>query len=367
MGNDDIYKTLETAQRLGLIAINSEAVARLALTGDVFLTTFAAYRREGDPLLRAVALLVELDGTKTEAQRLREQYPDYRVHMITQVECYTSSSGNTTWKAYDEDGEIIYLRQKDREILEGAALWDQLNQMSIGQECEAEIELHTVQDGDFRRVVQIDRGGIVRLIAPEPEMPGRQIDVIQWADTLLSEGNFVVLDTETTSLEGYPIQIAVLSPDGEVLFDRLIKPPSGVGIDPGAEAVHGIGMDKLSNAPEFGELFDELNEILKGKTVVAYNAAFDRSMLSAAQIYYGCLLDDRRWTCAMEQYARYVGDDRGDGEYRWHKLAVAARELGVRWEDAHSALGDCRMTLGIIKALAKKAKTEKPTDGDIPF
>jgi len=51
-------------------------------------------------------------------------------------------------------------------------------------------------------------------------------DAIQWARSLLSGGEFVVLDSETTGL-GNPVdfvEIGVLSSRGESLFDSLIKP-----------------------------------------------------------------------------------------------------------------------------------------------
>src|SRR5215212_6112152 len=51
-------------------------------------------------------------------------------------------------------------------------------------------------------------------------------DAIRWARSLLSGGEFVVLDSETTGL-GNPIdfvEVGVLSSRGEPLFDSLIKP-----------------------------------------------------------------------------------------------------------------------------------------------
>lgn len=91
----------------------------------------------------------------------KQQFEDYQVRLIKQVECYISGSGNTTWKAYDEDGYIVYLRQAYRDMLIEAGLWDQLNAMPVNESRDAEIIIHTVKDGDFLKPVKIEAGGKV--------------------------------------------------------------------------------------------------------------------------------------------------------------------------------------------------------------
>lgn len=373
MDAEKIYEVLKAADAMGLITLNVGALARLMLRDQQF---FEAYDRDrdGDDLVRAAALLVELDMGKTEAERLREQYPDYKVHLINQVECYTSSSGNVTWKAFDEDGGIIYLRQAHKELLTEAGLWDELNQMPIGAEWDADIWIHTIQDGDFRKPVMI--GERPELFKPDeksepdpPEEPANEIEVIEWADRLVSEGNFVVLDTETTSLDGYPIQIGVLSADGEVLFDQLIKPPEGVEIDPKAQVVHGITLDDLTDAPEFVEIAHELRSICKDKVVVIYNADFDTAVINRACLKYDLPSLGLDSSCCMLQFEKYAGEIKR-GEFRWQKLIAAAASLGittVKKSETHNAIGDCRLTLAIVKALAAKARSDKPGTKEILF
>ncbi|WP_370656558.1 3'-5' exonuclease, partial [Klebsiella pneumoniae] len=56
----------------------------------------------------------------------------------------------------------------------------------------------------------------------------------------------VFLDTETTGLDDHAelVEIAVVNEDGCVLFESFCRPT--VPVDPGAQAVHGIGDDVLA-------------------------------------------------------------------------------------------------------------------------
>ncbi len=42
------------------------------------------------------------------------------------------------------------------------------------------------------------------------------------------------------------------------------------------------------------------------------------------------------------------------GGYRWHKLVDAARHYRIPVVDAHSALGDAKLTLAVVKAMAEQ-------------
>ncbi len=66
-----------------------------------------------------------------------------------------------------------------------------------------------------------------------PARIGSREDAIRWARSLLSGGEFVVLDSETTDLGNTIdfVEVGVLSSRGEPLFDSLIEP--SCPIDPG--------------------------------------------------------------------------------------------------------------------------------------
>jgi DNA polymerase-3 subunit epsilon len=170
-----------------------------------------------------------------------------------------------------------------------------------------------------------------------------------WASDLLERGDWVVLDTETTGLDtrAQAIQIAIASADGATLLNTLVRP---IGrIPPEAIAIHGITDAMVVDAPTFPEVHPTLAEILHGKIVIAYNAAFDRRILRQTALLNRARELPLTWQCAMEQYSRFVGrwSDR-HGSYAWQPLPrppeYAARK--------HQAIDDCLATLDVIRKMA---------------
>ena len=178
----------------------------------------------------------------------------------------------------------------------------------------------------------------------------------QWARRMHDAG-FVVLDTETTGMEDDDelVQISVVDHAGEVLVDTTVRPTKT--IHPRASAVHGLTAADLVDAPSMSELFAELQAALQGRTVVAYNVAFDRRMLDQTLWRYNLpALPVRGWECAMQRYAQYLG--RWNARYRsftWVKLTVACGIERIPVTAAHSALGDSLMTLSLIERMAGQA------------
>ena len=179
-------------------------------------------------------------------------------------------------------------------------------------------------------------------------MGGRE-DAVRWARSLLSEQNFVVLDSETTGL-GTPIdfvEVGVVSCRGETLFDSLIKPSCPV--EPGASRVHGRTTESLSDERRFHELYPDLIEALWGRRVVVYNAPYDRRVWDAAVGRLGARAalagELAPWECAMRAYSAYVGERSKRGGHRNQKLAGGD----------HTAIGDARATLRLIERMAQGA------------
>jgi hypothetical protein len=67
---------------------------------------------------------------------------------------------------------------------------------------------------------------------------------VRWARAMREPGAAVILDTETTGLDGYLVEVAVT---GAVLLDTLVSP--GCPIEPGAQWVHGIADAGVAAAP----------------------------------------------------------------------------------------------------------------------
>lgn len=184
---------------------------------------------------------------------------------------------------------------------------------------------------------------------------------IAWARSIM-EGvypNFVVIDTETTGLdsEAVVVQIGVVGSDGEVLLDTLINPQRS--IPPGATRVHGITDADVAGAPIFASLVDQISVLLGDRTVLAYNARYDSRILfqsCKAILGAGCSLDwltDVKFEDVMDTFASFYGDwNDYHQSYKWKKLTLAARHLGCLINNAHSAVTDAQMTLGVVKGMA---------------
>jgi hypothetical protein len=202
-------------------------------------------------------------------------------------------------------------------------------------------------------------------------------EVAQQACAWLADPQTLILDTETTDLDGYLVQIAVITVAGEVLLDTLVNPQAP--ISPGAQAVHGITEEQVREAPTFSALGWEITRLLHKKQVIVYNADFDQGVLwreverwvrnegapapegesreAFAMRGASAWCKRVRWHCAMELYAAYVGDwSDYHGNYRWQPLPGGD----------HTALGDCRATLAVLQRMAAWQPQEGTTDGLSP-
>jgi DNA polymerase-3 subunit epsilon len=165
---------------------------------------------------------------------------------------------------------------------------------------------------------------------------------IEWARNVLTDkDNYVILDTETTGLyKAEVVQIGVINIKGEILLSSLIKPT--ISIPSEASNIHGIIDDRVTNAPNFPEIYFKIVEVLKDKIVLIYNAEFDTRIIS-----YCCQLHNLKELniesdCIMEWYAQYYGD--------WSDYYNSYKSQPLQGN--HSAIGDCLAALKLIKEMA---------------
>lgn len=175
---------------------------------------------------------------------------------------------------------------------------------------------------------------------------------LQWAK-LMFEGEFVLLDTETSNWPGQGgevIQLGIIDKRGNVLLNTLCKPQSRIA--KGAADTHGITDEDVAHAPHFSTLYPYLAEILHNKPVIAYNADFDKEALDATCDKYGLPKISATWFCAMKKFGEFDGawDSKYD-HYKWYKLVEAAEKMGVPVVDAHDATADVKMTLGVMQKM----------------
>ena len=169
--------------------------------------------------------------------------------------------------------------------------------------------------------------------------------VAQWARNVLAEG-CLILDTETTGLDGYIVQLAVIDGHGQVLIDTLVQPEAE--IEEEAMAVHGISQALVKGAPTFAALHEQLYALLKGRTVAVYNLSFDQDVLLRERHRMGHTPGRRNlygahWQDVMIPYSTFVGEPGRNDDYRWQRLPGGD----------HTAQGDCQATLAVLWELAE--------------
>lgn len=174
--------------------------------------------------------------------------------------------------------------------------------------------------------------------------------------TMLAKDNWVILDTETTGLhDGEIVQIAIIDQHGQPLINTYVKPHDGIPAD--ATRIHGITEEMVADEPTWAEISPRVEGILGGRDVIVYNAAYDRKIMHLSAERAGLPHVDWKglaaWHCAMEAYAEFHGEwNSYHGSFRWQSLTNACRQCGIEVADAHSALGDCLMTLQVIRYLS---------------
>lgn len=161
-----------------------------------------------------------------------------------------------------------------------------------------------------------------------------------YAASLLSREDVLILDTETTDLDGEIIQLAVIDSSGQERLNTLVRPVKPV--TRGAYAVHHISNADLQSAPGWEKVASQFATLARGKVLVSYNAPFDAQMVRNS--YRAVRMDPvpLQWECAMRLYASYHHIRGNYGDFRWVPLPGGD----------HSALGDTLATLQVLRQMA---------------
>lgn len=171
---------------------------------------------------------------------------------------------------------------------------------------------------------------------------------VLWAQGVLARGGeYIIFDTETTGLTDTDeiIQIGAVDALGHVLLNNVLIKPT-CPISEGATNVHHLDALSVIQAPPFHVVWPDIVATFSDRIVLAYNYHYDMAMLeSSARVWnIPFELGHRFGQDVMRMYAQFVGKWNPVHEsFRWQKLP----------EGDHSALGDCRATLGIIHEMAE--------------
>ena len=171
----------------------------------------------------------------------------------------------------------------------------------------------------------------------------------------LTDKNLVVYDLETTGVDKSKdriLQIAAIKYDWNTkkiidAFNSYVKPVGeGWSISYAAYAVHGIGKDKIENAPTFEEIGPKFIEFVKGCNIATYNGCkFDNSMLYREFERVGIKFDISDFTnydSFMVEKSRHGNTLHDVFERYYHKKM---EDCGL---NPHDALSDVKGTLAVL-------------------
>jgi DNA polymerase-3 subunit epsilon len=178
-----------------------------------------------------------------------------------------------------------------------------------------------------------------------------------WGRPAVEPGaGWAVVDVETTGFRPGQARIVSLAAlavgdDGnvEATMSTLLDP----GVDPGPTHVHGLTADMLVGQPRFGDVVDELVNVLNGRTLVAHNVGFDYAFLAVEAEMVGAELPVDTAMCTVELARRLeLGTDN-------LRLETLAAHCGVSQLRPHDALDDALVLAQILKPLLARARERK--------
>lgn len=122
--------------------------------------------------------------------------------------------------------------------------------------------------------------------------------------------------------------------------------PRPMRFSPRNVAIHGITLDQVRDEPDFGELWESIDDVLAGQVLVAHNARFDVGVLRACMARYALGTVDLQFSCT-----RAIGRSAWPGQGSYALKAIADR-LGLTFNH-HDALEDAIVCAKIMLAAAE--------------
>ena len=208
-----------------------------------------------------------------------------------------------------------------------------------------------VRCGIIDAEVRYDHKKLCRMCLFSDFLEESRQEACQWAGEVVTDGDAVIIDTETTGLDGTDqvIEIALVDMGGNIRLNTRVKPT--VAIQEGAYQVHGIREADLSGAPAFGEIWPSLAPLLEGASrIIVYNADFDSRLLDQSMRAAGIEWElTTPFECAMEHYAAYCGEwSSYYRSFKWQRLGGGD----------HTAAGDCLATWHLLRRMAETVSTD---------
>jgi DNA polymerase-3 subunit epsilon len=175
--------------------------------------------------------------------------------------------------------------------------------------------------------------------------------------------SFAVVDFETTGLNPETdriVQLAaiIVNGEGDIVdsFDTIVKPESPAEYQHGAEHIHGISAEQVSNGMPLREALEQLWSINDGHVFTAHNAAFDLGFLHAESERVGIKGHIEVHIDTLELSRRTTGTD----TTRRHNLFALCEHYGIERDQVHDARSDATATAQLLMHLIKELGVETP-------
>ncbi len=160
----------------------------------------------------------------------------------------------------------------------------------------------------------------------------------------------LIIDTETIGAGAgiEVIEIALADTAGNIVYDTLVQPVFNALPPPSKH--RRFDKAELANAPHWTDIWPEIQALIDGKLLVAYNASFDRRALAATCSRYRQTSAERGWRCAMQLIKKTIGTKKS------LTLDDACARYGL-CGGTHRAAADVLATWRLLKAVTAAATT----------
>jgi len=167
------------------------------------------------------------------------------------------------------------------------------------------------------------------------------------------DGGWAVVDVETSGFrpgQARIISLAALGLDADGQVEQSVVSLLNPGVDPGPTHVHGLTAAMLEDQPQFADIAGDVIEVLRGRTLVAHNVAFDYAFLAAEAELAETELPVDNVMCTVELARRL---DLGIDNLRLETLAA---HWGVTQERPHDAFDDALVLTGVLASALDRAR-----------
>lgn len=167
------------------------------------------------------------------------------------------------------------------------------------------------------------------------------------------DAGWAVVDVETSGFrpgQARIISLAVLGLDSDGHVEQSVVSLLNPGVDPGPTHVHGLTTAMLEDQPQFADIVGDVAKVLRGRTLVAHNVAFDYAFLAAEAELAETELPVDTVMCTVELARRLeLGLDN-------LRLETLAAHWGVTQERPHDAFDDAMVLTHVLASALKLAR-----------